>query len=75
MGDFQIAQAITARAMRPILQSLGIEHHTLTRLDEAHFTTSRAIVQAYKTQAPVALILSPLLTRNLPGRQNAGGAG
>jgi sulfopyruvate decarboxylase alpha subunit len=70
LGDFQIAQAITARAMRPILQSLGIEHHIITRVDEAHFITGRTIAQAYKTQAPAALILSPLLTRNLPGRQN-----
>ena len=70
LGDFQIAQAITARVMRPILQSLGIEHHTLTRHDEAHFIVSRTITQAYKTQAPAALILSPLLTRNLPGRPN-----
>jgi sulfopyruvate decarboxylase TPP-binding subunit len=68
LGDFQIAQAITARAMRPILQSLGIEHHTITRRDEAQFITSRTIAQAFKTQAPAALILSPLLTRNLPGR-------
>ena len=73
LGDFQIAQAVTARAMRPILQSLGIEHHTITRLDEAHFIAGRAIVQAYKTQAPAALILSPLLTRNLPGRAGAAG--
>ena len=72
LGDFQIAQAITARAMRPILQSLGIEHHSITRLDEAHFIASRAIAQAWKTQAPAALILSPLLTRNLPGTQPAG---
>ncbi len=70
LGDFQIAQAITARAMRPILQSLGVEHHTITRVDEAEFITGRTITQAYKTQAPAALILSPLLTRNLPGRQN-----
>jgi len=62
LGDFQIAQAISARAMRPILQSLGIEHHTLTRLDEAQFIVDRTIKQAYKTQAPAALILSPLLT-------------
>ena len=48
--------------MRPILQSLGIEHHTMTRLEEAYFTVSRTIDQAYKTQAPAALILSPLLT-------------
>ncbi len=74
LGDFQIAQAIAARAMRPILQSLGIEHHTITRLDEAHFIASRSISQAYKTQAPAALILSPLLTGNLPGRSNAAGA-
>ena len=62
LGDFQIAQAISARAMRPILQSLGIEHHTMTRLDEAQFIVDRTIKQAYKTQAPAALILSPLLT-------------
>lgn len=72
LGDFQTAQAITARVMRPVLQSLGVEHHTLTRQDETHFIVSRTITQAYKTQAPAALILSPLLTRNLPGRANTG---
>jgi hypothetical protein len=51
-----------------------MEHHTITRLDEAHFIASRTITQAYKTQAPAALILSPLLTGNLPGRSNAAGA-
>ena len=67
LGDFQIAQAISARAMRPILQALGIEHHTMARADEARFILDRTIKQAYKTQAPAALILSPLLTGNLPG--------
>jgi len=62
LGDFQIAQAIVCRTMRPVLESLGIEHHTMTRLDEAHFVVDRTIKQAYKTQAPAALILSPLLT-------------
>jgi sulfopyruvate decarboxylase alpha subunit len=62
MGDFQAGQAITCRVMRPILQSLGIEHHTMTRLDDAHFVASRTIKQAFLTQAPAALILSPLLT-------------
>jgi len=62
LGDFQIAQAIVCRTMRPVLESLGVEHHTLTRLDEAHFMADRTIKQAYKTQAPAALILSPLLT-------------
>jgi sulfopyruvate decarboxylase alpha subunit len=62
LGDFQPGQAIVCRAMRPILESLGIEHHTMTRLDEAHFVVDRTIKQAHKTQMPAALILSPLLT-------------
>ena len=62
LGDFQPGQAITCRVMRPILESLGIEHHTMTRLDEAHFVADRTIRQAFLTQAPAALILSPLLT-------------
>src|SRR5215467_12271362 len=62
LGDFQIGQAIVCRTMRPILESLGIEHHTMTRLDEAHFIVDRTVKQAFLTQAPAALILSPLLT-------------
>ena len=50
--------------MRPILQSLGIEHHTMTRLEDAHFIVDRTIKQALLTQMPAALILSPLLTAN-----------
>jgi hypothetical protein len=48
--------------MRPVLDSLAIEHHTMTRLDELEFIVDRSIKQAVATQAPVALILSPLLT-------------
>ena len=62
LGDFQPGQAIVCRTMRPILQSLGMEHHTMTRLDDAWFIVDRTIKQAYKTQMPAALILSPLLT-------------
>ena len=39
-----------------------MEHHTATRLDEFEFIVDRSIKQAITTQAPVALILSPLLT-------------
>ena len=42
--------------------SLAMEHHTATRLDEFEFIVDRSIKQAITTQAPVALILSPLLT-------------
>jgi len=67
LGEFQIGQAIVCRTMRPVLESLGIEHHTATRLDEAHFIVDRTIKQAFKTQAPAALILSPLLTAKREG--------
>jgi sulfopyruvate decarboxylase alpha subunit len=62
LGDFQIGQAIVCRTMRPILETLGIEHHAITRLDEAYFIVDRTIRQAFLTQAPAVLILSPLLT-------------
>ncbi len=62
MGEFNPGQAIVCRTMRPILDSMGIEHHTLTRLDEAGFVADRAIRQAFATRWPACLILSPLLT-------------
>ena len=62
LGEFNIGQAMVARTMRPALDSLGMEHHTLSRLDEVAFITDRSIRQAVATQAPVCLILSPLLT-------------
>ena len=57
-----IGQAMVCRTMRPVLDSLGIEHHTITRIDELEFVADRTILQAIATQAPAALILSPLLT-------------
>jgi sulfopyruvate decarboxylase alpha subunit len=62
LGEFNLGQAIVCRTMRPVLQALGIEHHTITRLDELDFIVDRSIRQAVATQAPAALILSPLLT-------------
>ncbi len=62
LGEFNIGQALVARTMRPVLDSLAMEHHTLTRLDEVEFIVDRSIRQAVATQAPVAFILSPLLT-------------
>src|SRR5687767_602131 len=37
LGEFNPGQAIVCRTMRPILDSMGIEHHTMSRLDEAAF--------------------------------------
>ncbi|BCJ90539.1 hypothetical protein IZ6_12740 [Terrihabitans soli] len=62
LGEFNLGQSLVCRTMRPLLQSLGIEHHTISRLDEAYFIANQSIRQAIMTQAPTCLILSPLLT-------------
>jgi sulfopyruvate decarboxylase alpha subunit len=62
LGEFNYGQSLVCRTMRPVLDSLAMEHHTATRLDQLEFIVDRSIRQAFTTQAPVALILSPLLT-------------
>ena len=62
LGEFNYGQSLVCRTMRPVLDSLAMEHHTVTRTDEFEFIADRSIRQAITTQAPVALILSPLLT-------------
>ena len=62
LGEFNIGQTMVARTMRPVLDCLAVEHHTMTRLDEVEFILDRSIVQAVATQSPVCFILSPLLT-------------
>lgn len=65
LGEFNLGQAAVNRTMRPVLQSLGIEHFAITRLDEVEFVVDRMINQAYATRAPAAMILSPLLTKRV----------
>jgi sulfopyruvate decarboxylase alpha subunit len=62
LGEFNIGQALVAKTMRPVLDALAIEHHTLARLDEVDFITDRTVKQAVATQQPGCLILSPQLT-------------
>ena len=62
LGEFNLGQALVCRTMRPVLDALGIETHTITRLDDLAFIAERSIKQAVATQAPCCLILSPLLT-------------
>jgi sulfopyruvate decarboxylase alpha subunit len=62
LGEFNIGQSLVARTMRPVLDALSIEAHTMTRLDEVEFIVDRSLVQAFATKAPVCFILSPLLT-------------
>ena len=72
LGEFNYGQASVCRTMRPVLDLLAIEHHTITRIDELEFIVDRSIKQAVATQAPVALILSPLLTAARPSRLRRG---
>ena len=62
IGDHQYGQAIVCRTMRPILQTLGIEHFAIERLQDVEFVVDRMIRQAFLTRAAAAVILSPLLT-------------
>ncbi len=63
LGEFQLGQAIVCRTMRPVLETLGIEHFALQRPDDVEFVVDKMIKQAFATQAPAAIILSPLLTK------------
>jgi sulfopyruvate decarboxylase alpha subunit len=62
IGDHQLGQAIVCRTMRPVLNTLNIEHFSIERPDDVEFVTDRMIKQAFATQAAAAILLSPLLT-------------
>ena len=62
MGEFNIGQAMVARTMRPTLEAVSMEYHTLTDEETMPFIVDRSIKQAVATQSPVCFILSPLLT-------------
>jgi sulfopyruvate decarboxylase TPP-binding subunit len=66
MGALDAGQQLVARTMRPVLDSLGIAHHTLTDEATIPFIVDRSIKQAFMTQTSVAFILSPLLTDSSP---------
>jgi sulfopyruvate decarboxylase alpha subunit len=62
LGEFNQGQALVAKTMRPVLNALALEYHTMTRLEEVEFVLDRSIRQAVATRMPVCFILSPLLT-------------
>lgn len=62
LGEFNPVQTLIARTLRPTLDALGIYHVTLAREDEVEFLATRTMAQCFRTQAPAALILSPMLT-------------
>jgi sulfopyruvate decarboxylase alpha subunit len=63
LGEFQLGQSHVRRLMRPVLDSQSVEHYTITHKSDAEFMMDRMIKQAFTTQAPTAMILSPLLTQ------------
>jgi sulfopyruvate decarboxylase alpha subunit len=66
LGEFNLVQVGVAKIMRPILNTLAVEHHTLTDENKLGFVLDASIKQAVATQSPVAFILSPLLTGGNP---------
>jgi sulfopyruvate decarboxylase TPP-binding subunit len=62
LGEFNLGQAMVLKTMRPVLDALAIEHHTMTRQEQLAFILDRSIKQAIAIQQPVTFILSPLLT-------------
>lgn len=66
LGEFNIGQVMVARTMRPTLDSIAVEHHTLTDEDTMPLIVDKSLKQAFATQSPVAFILSPLLTGGNP---------
>lgn len=63
IGEFQQGQSMVWRTMRPVLQSLGIEHFAIQDRSQVEFVAASLIKQSFSTQAPVAMLLSPLLTK------------
>src|ERR1700726_3710449 len=45
LGEFNLGQAMVCKTMRPVLNSIGVETHTITRHDELGFIIDRSIKQ------------------------------
>src|SRR5260370_25992350 len=48
-GEFNYGQSLVCRTMPPVLDSLAMEHHTATRLDEFEFIVDRSLKQCLTT--------------------------
>jgi sulfopyruvate decarboxylase alpha subunit len=69
LGEFNIGQTLVARTARPTLDALGIMHHTLADVSTLSFVLDKSIKQAFTTRAPIAFILSPLLSGGNPAAE------
>ena len=66
LGEFNVGQVTVSRTMRPTLDAIAVEHHTLSDEATMPFVVDKSIKQAFTTQSSVVLILSPLLTGGNP---------
>ena len=61
LGEFNACHVVMGKALRSILEALGIQHYTIDREDELETILNGAIKTAYTSDQPVAVILSTAL--------------
>ena len=61
LGEFNACHVVLGKALRRILDALGIQHYTVDREDELETIVDGAIKTAYTSEQPVAVILSTVL--------------
>ena len=62
LGDFNPAQIPMGLAVRPILDSLGLPHYTLTTEEQIEGVIDGAVGLSFNGHLPVAILLSSYLT-------------
>ena len=61
LGEFNIGQSLVARTMRPVLDAIAMEHHTLSRLDEVEFITDRSIRRQITHHALLSFVFGTVI--------------
>jgi len=61
LGEFNACHIVMGKALRAMLDALGIQHYTLDREDTLETILNGAVKTAYTSEQPVAVILSPTL--------------
>jgi sulfopyruvate decarboxylase alpha subunit len=61
-GEWNAAQVPMGRAVRPVLDALGVQHLTVERPEEAEATVRAVARLAFSTRRPAAVLLPRTLT-------------
>ena len=62
LGEFNSGQVAGGKAVRPILDALGIQHYTLNREDEVEKIVKGGIELCFNGREPLAILLPTILT-------------